>query len=120
MFKVIVAGSRGFNNYALLKRKLDNILANIEGEIEIVSGTARGADQLGEQYASENGLLIKRMPAEWDRYGKSAGYKRNEEMAKYASPEGGCVVFWDGVSAGTGHMIDLARKYNLKLRVIKF
>ena len=53
----------------------------------------------------------------WDIYGKSAGYKRNEEMAKVADS---CVVFWDGKSSGTKHMIDLVKKFNLKLRVINF
>lgn len=120
VFRLIVAGSRGFKNYDYLKNRLDYYLSETEGEIEIVSGTARGADQLGERYAAERGLLIKRMPADWERHGLRAGYLRNEEMAKYAAPDGGCICFWDGKSSGTGHMIDLAKKYNLKLRVIKF
>lgn len=102
-----------------MKRKLDNIFSNIDGEIEIVSGTAAGADTLGERYAAEHGLLIKRMPADWEQYKGSAGYRRNEEMAKYVAPDGACVVFWNG-SRGTGHMIDLAVKYKLKLRIIRF
>ena len=102
-----------------MKRKLDNIFANVEGDIEIISGTAQGADTLGERYAIENGMQVKRMPANWEKYGRRAGYARNEEMAKYAAPNGGCVVFWLGKSAGSGHMIDLAKKYKLKLRVIE-
>lgn len=120
MFKIIIAGSRSFNDYALLKRKMDNILSNIEEEIEIVSGTAHGADTLGERYAHENGLRVKRMAAEWAKYGRTAGYIRNKAMAEYVAPDGGCVVFWDGISVGSAMMIDLARKYNLKLRIIKF
>jgi len=120
MFKLIVAGSRGFNNYGFLKERLDYYLSKIEDEIEIVSGTARGADKLGERYAEERGYLIKRMPADWGKYGLRAGYIRNEEMAMYAAPDGGCVCFWDGISSGTGHMIDLARKHKLKVKVIKF
>jgi hypothetical protein len=53
----------------------------------------------------------------WDIFGKSAGYKRNEEMAKVADA---CVIFWDGKSKGTKHMIDIAKKYKLKLRIIMF
>lgn len=117
-FKCIVAGSRSFNDYSLMKRKLDNIFSNIEGEIEIVSGGALGSDTLGEKYAHENGLSIKRILPDWDKYGKSAGYKRNEEMAKYVAPNGGCIVFWLNNSLGSGHMIDLAKKYKLKLRII--
>ena len=120
MIKVIIAGTRDFDNYELLKQKMDKILAarvrNNE-EIIIVSGTARGADKLGERYARERGYTIKRFPANWDKNGKRAGYIRNEEMAKYADA---CVYFWDEVSRGTKHMIDLATRYKLALRVIKY
>ncbi len=119
MFKVIVAGSREFDDYELLTSKLDKILFNIKDSIEIVSGTADGADKLGERYAQDRSYLIKRMPANWKLYNKSAGYIRNEEMAKYAAPDGACIVFWVNKSKGSGHMIDLARKYNLKLRIIE-
>lgn len=113
---MIVAGGRSFDNYALLKYKLDKILIN-KDDIEIVSGKARGADSLGEKYAKEKSYSIKEFPANWDKFGKRAGYIRNEEMANYADA---CVVFWDGESKGTKHMIDLAEKHNLKLRIIKY
>lgn len=115
--KIIVAGSRNFNNYELLRDRLNYLLKNAsdEDEITIISGGARGADQLGERYAKEKGYKIIRKPANWDKYGKSAGYKRNEEMAKIADV---CVCFWDGESRGTKHMIDLSKKYKLKLNVI--
>ena len=120
MIKVIIAGTRDFDNYELLKQKMDKILAarvrNNE-EIIIVSGTARGADKLGERYARERGYAIKRFPANWDKNGKRAGYIRNEEMAKYADA---CVCFWDEASKGTKHMIDLATRYKLALRIIKY
>ena len=117
MFRVIIAGSRGFNNYNLLKEKCDYQLQNIKDEIIIVSGTARGADQLGEKYAKEKGYKIDSRPANWDLYGKSAGYKRNEEMAKNADA---LIAFWNSKSKGTKHMIDLAKKYNLKVKVITY
>ena len=95
MIKVIIAGTRDFDNYELLKQKMDKILAgkvrNNE-EIIIISGTARGADKLGERYAREKGYKIERYPANWDKYGKRAGYIRNEQMAKVADA---CVCFWD-------------------------
>lgn len=116
MFKVIVAGSRGFNNYLALERVLDKLLIN-KKDIEIVSGTARGADKLGEKYAEHKKLKIAKFPAQWNKFGKSAGYKRNAQMADYADA---CVVFWDGESRGTKHMIDLANKKNLQLRVYNF
>jgi|BioPla2DNA2_1021312.scaffolds.fasta_scaffold39782_4 hypothetical protein len=116
MFKIIVAGSRTFNDYTYLKKSLDKLLVN-KTSITIISGTARGADQLGERYAQENGYNLLKFPADWDKYGKSAGYKRNEEMAKVADA---CVVFWDGQSRGSKHMIDIAQKYNLKIRILRY
>lgn len=110
--KVIVAGSRTFTDYELLKLTCDNIKTQIT---EIVSGGARGADKLGEQYAIERDYTIKQFPADWDRWGKSAGYKRNAEMAEYADA---LIAFWDGSSKGTKHMIDLAKKNNLKIKVV--
>jgi hypothetical protein len=116
--RLIIAGGRDFNDYELLKEKVDYILSNKpKDNIEIVSGTARGADILGERYAKEKGYKIMEFPAKWGQYGKSAGYKRNEEMANYASH---CVCFWDGESKGTKHMIDIAKRERLNLRVIKY
>lgn len=116
MVRVIIAGSRDFNDYALLEQKLNYALAKIS-EIEIVSGTARGADQLGERYAREKKLSVKRFPADWNKYGKRAGYLRNGEMAAYADA---CIVFWDGKSPGTKSMIDLAKQHGLDTLVINY
>ena len=97
--KVIVAGSRGFSDYALLKRKLDRMLSQ-QSVVTIVSGTARGADRLGERYAEEHGHNVERYPAQWDVFGKSAGYRRNEQMAKVAD-----AVVLNGARVGKGCLI---------------
>jgi len=114
--KVIIAGSRTFNDYESLKAELNILIQHSKVE-EVVSGTAYGADKLGGKWAKEYGFKIKKFPANWDLYGKSAGFRRNEAMAKYATH---CVVFWDGVSKGSKHMIELAKKYNLKLKIVTF
>lgn len=113
--KVIIAGSRSFDDYNLLKLECDKILS-IERDYEIVSGTARGADQMGEKYAIEKRYKISRFPADWDQYGLAAGYRRNEKMAMYAHA---LIAFWDYKSKGTKHMIDLANKHGLKVRIVK-
>ncbi|MFE4571376.1 DUF2493 domain-containing protein [Paenibacillus chitinolyticus] len=116
--KVIIAGSRTFSDYEMLKRKLDSLLTlQPRNEIVIVSGAAKGADKLGERYATEKGYRISSHPADWDRHGNSAGYIRNEEMAKEANA---LIAFWDGTSKGTKHMIDLAKKHGLQVRVISY
>lgn len=114
--KVIIAGGRDFNNFDLLCEKCDKILSR-QTEIEIVSGRARGADQLGERYAKERGYPIKMFPAKWSELGKQAGYVRNVEMAEYAD---GLIAFWDMESKGTEHMIDIARERKLKIRIITY
>lgn len=119
VFRVIVAGSRDFNDYKLLETKLDHYLKNkvVAGyNIVIVSGTARGADQLGELYASNKGYSIAKYPADWS-LGKRAGYIRNDLMANNADA---CVCFWDGISRGTKHMIDIAERKQLISRVVMY
>lgn len=107
--KTIIAGSRGVKLY----RQIVEAVENSEFDISvIISGTARGADRLGEQYASKNNIPCKRYPAEWDKHGKSAGYIRNTLMADNADA---LIAIWDGESRGTKHMIDIARRKGLKV-----
>lgn len=116
--KVIVAGGRDFKNYKLLCEKLDAILGyQTTASLEIVSGGASGADSLGETYARDRGIKVKVFHADWEKHGKSAGPKRNEEMAIYADA---CIVFWDGQSSGTKNMIANSNRHHLKLRVIYY
>lgn len=117
MFRVIVAGGRDFNNYDGLAASLDYLLKNINDEIQIVCGMARGTDRLGEQYAKERGYKIIYMPADWDIDGRSAGFKRNVKMAEYADA---LVAFWDGKSPGTKHMIETAKSKGLDIRVKRY
>lgn len=114
--RVIIAGGRDFNDYEYLKLTCDKVLAN-QKNLEIVSGTAKGADQLGEKYAKDKNYPINRYPADWDKYGKSAGHKRNTLMAENAEA---LIAFWDGGSRGTKNMIDTATRLNLRVRIIKY
>jgi hypothetical protein len=118
MFKIIVAGSRSFSDYSLMVRTLDRLLINKDHhEIQIVSGTAPGTDRLGERYASETRLALKKFPADWDGLGKRAGFVRNEAMASYADA---LVLFWDGQSRGSAHMLQVAQSQGLAVRVVHF
>ena len=118
MVKVIVAGSRDYTDFDKVEYEL-MMYFKAKGlhrsDVEIVSGTARGADQLGEQFALKYGLKLTKFPADWDKYGKSAGYIRNVEMAKYADV---LFAFWDGKSKGTGHMIKIATSADIEVHVI--
>lgn len=114
--KVIIAGSRNFNDYAITKKYCDHYLQNSKN-IEIVSGGAKGADKCGEMYAFEKGLKLKLFPADWEKHGKSAGPIRNQEMAEYADA---LIAFWDGESRGTKHMISTAEKLGLIVRIVRY
>ena len=120
MIKVIIAGTRDFNDYAFLKKNVDYFLQGINPnneEIEIVSDNTICADKLGERYAKEHNLPVKLFPANWDKYGKRAGYLRNQEMANYADM---LIAFWDEKSKGTKHMIDIAKKQDLTVIVVGY
>lgn len=116
MFRVIIAGTRTFSDYSLLAEYADKKLAEVSkrDSIEIVSGGASGADALGERYAKERGYYIRRFDAEWKRYGRAAGPRRNKQMAEYADA---LLAYWDGKSRGTKNMIELAKENGLKVGV---
>ena len=116
MIKVIIAGGRNFDDFNKLCQVCDEFLQD-QNKVEIVSGAYKGADLLGERYAAKRNYPIKQFPADWRRYGKSAGLKRNTEMAAYADA---LIAFWDGESKGTKHMIELATQTGLIVKVIYF
>lgn len=118
-FKVIIAGSRGFSNYKLLHEQCNKFLREKRKtyNIIIISGGARGADKLGEKYSQDEGFALEVFKANWDKYGKSAGFRRNEQMAEIADA---LIAFWDGKSHGTKHMIDIMKEKNLDVRVINY
>lgn len=118
-FKVIIAGSRGFSNYKLLKETCDKYLREKKKthNVIVVSGHARGADTLGEKYASDEDLDLEIYPADWKKYGKSAGFMRNEQMANIADA---VIAFWNGESHGTKHMIDIAEEKGLNVKVVNY
>ena len=119
--KVIVAGGRDFKDYYLLKETLDNFQQEYGNITEVVSGGARGSDKLGEQYANENNIHIKRFVPDWEGLGKKAGHVRNRKMGDYAKEHSGMLVaFWDKQSRGTKGMIDYTTKIGLKSVVVYY
>ena len=117
--RLVVAGSRNFKDYDRLAREVDGFIRKLhtDKQVIIVSGTADGADQLGEQYARNHGLQVEEFPAHWDLFGRAAGPKRNMEMAQFADA---VIVFWDGKSAGTRNMIECAKAEGLPCKVIEY
>jgi hypothetical protein len=122
--RAIVAGGRTFNNYRKMCEILDSYLNPEEDYITIISGMAKGADILGEQYAIEHNINLIQCPALWEKNGKYAGYMRNKQMADIATDEPDCeailFAFWNGKSRGTKNMIDLANKYSMRVIITNY
>lgn len=118
---IIVCGSRDFDDYDLLKRVLDDELKALPNP-QIISGGAKGADRLAILYAHRTRTPLHIFFADWDTYGKAAGFIRNAEMLDFATSEGNAsvIAFWDGKSKGTEHMINIAMKKNVPVRIITF
>lgn len=117
-YRLVIAGSRDFNDYTLLSKAVDKHLGDKvdNAKIIIISGTAPGADQLGERYAKERGYKLECYPADWGHYGKAAGPVRNMNMANVADD---VIVFWDGESSGTKNMIETAKAKNIPCTVVE-
>ena len=88
-------------------------------DIEFVEGLAKGADAYFKGFAERHNIECKHFPAQWDKFGKSAGYRRNAEMIEYIKEADSMytIVLWDGVSRGTRHTIDLCIKNNIPVYV---
>lgn len=111
---IAVIGSRNFADYAMVTRWLNYVLSG-RGAWTIISGGARGADSLAQQYADEHGVEFKLFPADWDTHGRKAGFLRNTEMARAC---GMVLAFWDMQSSGTAHMIQTALRHGKPVTIV--
>lgn len=83
---------------------------------EIVSGGARGIDSCAEEYARKKGLKVTVFLPEYEKYGKVAPLKRNDQIAEYADE---AIAFWDGESRGTVYTIKRFQALGKKVTVLK-
>lgn len=108
--KIAVVGSRSFTNKKLCWNILDNLQIDNDCQyIQLVSGAARGADTFGEEYADYHNIPKLIFPTQWDKYGCRAGFIRNVDIIKNSDV---CIAFWDDVSHGTAHDLELCQEYN--------
>jgi hypothetical protein len=116
--RLIIAGSRTVHpTIADIDAAFDPsglLFARVDVE-EIISGCAPGADKAGERWAEHYKIPIKRMPANWDRDGRTAGKLRNRDMAIYGDM---AIVFWDGMSSGSTDMVARMVARDKPVRVI--
>jgi hypothetical protein len=111
--RVIIAGSRNIDD----RERLMSAIRQADFEItEVVSGGASGVDRLGEIFALESEIPVKRFHPDWDTYGRAAGPMRNRRMAQYADA---LIAIWDGESRGTKNMIEEMEKLNKHVFILR-
>lgn len=110
-----MCGSRRWHDRAAIEHRLSELPD--PGSVTIVHGNAAGADRIAHQEAQKAGLLVEAHPADWEQYGKSAGPRRNIEMADLGADL--CIAFWDGRSTGTNHMITVASERGIPVEVVR-
>lgn len=116
--KVIVTGGREYSNYELVSEILNIVFNELyPGEATtLVQGGAKGADALAKRWAMENSVPYEEFEAEWSKYGKVAGFKRNQEMLEES---GKCVVVAFPGGNGTYDMIKRTNRMGIQLYNIR-
>lgn len=111
---LLIAGSRSITDLNLVQSGILKYLKSINLELKdfdgIISGNARGVDTLAIRFANNTGVQCIIMPAQWDRFGKQAGYIRNKNMVALATH---AIFFRQHGSPGTSNAIDLAVKKDI-------
>ena len=109
--KLIIAGSRTIDRMSAVEEafRLSEFVPFLV--TKVVSGHCPdGVDALGERWAEERGILVKRFPADWKKFGRMAGPLRNQQMVDFAD---GLLAVWDGKSRGTNDVIRRAEERRL-------
>ena len=119
--KIIIAGSRDITDYSIIESGMKKIKEKYLKDVlphglTILSGCARGVDTLAIQWAETHNADVHKYPANWSHFGKSAGYRRNDQMAKHGDL---LVAFWDKKSKGTKHMIECAQDKKIPVEVFE-
>ena len=113
--RVLVCGSRIFNDYGCIYRNLATLSMGRDAkDVVIIHGDARGADSIAGYAAAQLGYTVEVYPPDWEKDGRGAGIIRNQRMLDRGKPEI-CIAFYYGAypTRGTGDMMMRARKANL-------
>ena len=113
---LLIAGSRNFEDREIFDRVTEEIIDGDHQFTVIVEGGASGADTMAREYAQEHDMRHIEFKAEWKKYGRAAGPKRNDEMIAFIKEKNGMALyFWDEESRGTKQCIDSARRKGIDI-----
>jgi hypothetical protein len=123
--RIIIAGSKSFNNYKILSKALDKYIDELSPvyrrDIELISGAERMVASIVEQYTLDHGHNFRAYEAYWDDEPENAGYYRNNAMFKHASKGIGVLfIFWDGKSKSVKNLVELAQHYGVEIHVERY
>ncbi len=107
--RVLVCGGRDYNDVEKIEWELQCITDPQHGgkySYTLISGMARGVDTIAANWAYKNGMNVEEYPADWDTFGKAAGFMRNKQMLEEGKPD--LVIAFPG-GKGTAMMVKLAR-----------
>lgn len=116
--KVAIVGSRTFNNFDLLSKTVKEYCKQNNISIEIiVSGGAKGADSLAEQFAIKNDLQTKIFYPDWVQFDRTACSVRNSQIVEFSDI---VFAFWNGKSPGTNDSITKTKKLQKTIIIVMF
>lgn len=113
--KVGVIGSRGYNDMNHFAAWIKYYTQNMQKICFVSGGCRSGADSLIELYASANDNNMLVFYPKYSEFGKRATLVRNQEIIDASDV---LIAFWDGVSTGTKHTIDLANKKGIPVKIV--
>jgi hypothetical protein len=111
---LIVAGPRNYFNREVITDALVDAICEVK-PVKILTGDAKGVDTIVAELCAQFGMEYERFYADWDKYGRSAGPRRNWEMALKGTH---LLAFYNG-SAGTSNMIYFAKRHELIVNIIE-
>ena len=115
--KLMVCGSRSITDTDWIYRQIDACVSeNHFEDIIIIEGDAQGVDKAAGLWAEQHGYQIKKHPADWNKYGRGAGFVRNKEMVESCDF---CLILWDGKSKGTKHDLELCQKLEKPFKLVR-
>jgi len=107
-----IVGSRTILDEHFVKRILNAYKFLFGKPAKVISGGAKGIDTIAEKWANENNIETQIFYPDWNKYGKKAGFIRNEDIIKNCDI---CLAIWDGESNGTKNDFEWCKKYHKDL-----